>query len=198
MAATISSAIGRVAGRAANRRSGPAESITSDMSWSSSGLEPGAQPRLHHSRRLIDVVGADRGVGLRRCSCSRQQRPFAVIDDGAGQQLLLAFERDVVGALRRGQRRDDDADDRDRDHDAKRHEHAKACPIPSGRLRSSLARQPSREDSHARHGLLRERLSWITTGYVAIIAIGLRMRCESAGNRAAGARRISRHGVNRW
>ena len=57
-----------------------------------------------------------------------------MVDDGAAEQLPFALQRDVVGALRRGQCRDDDADDRDRDDHAERHHHAEACPVPSGRL----------------------------------------------------------------
>jgi hypothetical protein len=59
-----------------------------------------------------------------------------VIDDGPDQELPFTFKGDVVGALRRGQRRDDDAEDgdgndnTDRDHDA----HARAIPIVVGLL----------------------------------------------------------------
>jgi hypothetical protein len=62
------------------------------------GAEPGAQARLHHRRQLVDVVGADRGVGLDDV-LEPEQRPFAVIDDGAAEQLPFALESDVVGAL---------------------------------------------------------------------------------------------------
>ena len=86
------------------------------------------------SPALTDVLGL-------RDALEPEQRPFAVVDDGAAEQLPFAFERDFVGALRRGQRRDDDADDRDRDDDAERHHHAQACPVPSGRLSISLARR---------------------------------------------------------
>ena len=58
-----------------------------------------------------------------------------MVDDGAFEELPLPFKGDVVGALGRGQRRDDDAKDGDRDHDAKRQQHAKARSIPFGWLR---------------------------------------------------------------
>ena len=99
------------------------------------GSEPRAQPGLHHRGQLVDVVGAHRGGGSRGVS-QPQQGPFGVIVDGPGQELPLAFEGDVIGALRRGQGGDDDADDGNRDHDAKRHEHAEACPVPTGRFGS--------------------------------------------------------------
>jgi hypothetical protein len=57
-----------------------------------------------------------------------------VRDDASRQQLALALQRDVVGALRRRQRRDHDADDRYGDDSAERHEQAKPRPVPDGRL----------------------------------------------------------------
>ncbi len=159
------------------------------------GSEPRAQPGLHHGGRLIDIVGADRGAGSRGGS-EPQQGPFGVRGDGPAEQLPLAFEGDVVGALCRGQRSDDDADDGDRDDNAKRHEHAEACPVPSGRF-GSFSRTARRRGCHPRHKLLRELLSWITAGYAAIIAIGLRI-ADPLAESVCRARRNSAHGVNQW
>ena len=136
--------------------------------------EPRAQPRLHHGRRLVDVAGADGRRSIAHHILEPEQRPFAVIDDGPGQELPLAFQRDVVGALSRGQRGDDDADDGDRDDDAKRNEHAEARPIPAGRFRSALARRAAARMPRLTQSAPR-LLSWITAAYAAIIAIGLRI-----------------------
>ena len=65
------------------------------------GAKPGAQPRLGHRRRLIDVLGTNTGVGLHR-ALEPQQGPFTVIDDRPIQKLPFPCEGDVVGALCRG------------------------------------------------------------------------------------------------
>jgi hypothetical protein len=91
------------------------------------GAEPGAHSLS--GRATIDVFGADGGARLNDVD-QAAQRPFAMIDDGAHEKLLFARERHLVGALRRGEGGDHDADDGDRDHDAERHQHAQACPVP--------------------------------------------------------------------
>jgi hypothetical protein len=95
--------------------------------------EPTAKPGLELRRRSIDVDGADCRAGLHGV-VEPAQRPLGVRDDASRQQLALALERNIVGALRRAQRGDHDADDRYSDNSAKRHEHAKPRPIPDSRL----------------------------------------------------------------
>ena len=58
-------------------------------------------------------------------------------------RLLFVLERDLVGAIGRGQRGDDDADDRDRDDDAERHDDAEARAIPRRRASDCPAAQPA-------------------------------------------------------
>ena len=76
----------------------------------------------HASLRALPVQASDTPESID----VKARTLIAEIDDGAHQQLLFAFERDLIGALRRGQRGHHDADDGDDDDDAKRDEHAQA------------------------------------------------------------------------
>ena len=67
------------------------------------------------------------------------QHAFAVIVQRAREQLALGRDRDVVGALRRAQHGDNDADDRDGNDNANRNHDAAARVIAAGG-RSSFAR----------------------------------------------------------
>ena len=92
-------------------------------------VEPAREPRRGQRGGSFEIEAADRIV--RRDDVAQSaNRPLAVVDDGAGEQVLFVFERDLVGAIGGCQRRDDDADDRHRDDDAKRHDNAQARAIP--------------------------------------------------------------------
>ncbi|MEI9805026.1 MAG: hypothetical protein WDN48_11880 [Pseudolabrys sp.] len=62
------------------------------------------------------------------------QHAAAEIIQRGGQQLRFMFDRDFVGALRRRQHRDDDADDGHGDDNADRDHHAQTGAIPTGVL----------------------------------------------------------------
>ena len=118
-------------------------------------LEPAREPRRGQRGGSFEIEAADRIV--RRDDVAQSaNRPLAVVDDGAGEQILFVFERDLVGAIGGCQRRDDDADDRHRDDDAKRHDNAEARAIPRRGLLivPRLSQPPGR---HNRHALLRTR-----------------------------------------
>ena len=135
--------------------------------------EPGGEPRLHQAGRLLDVAGADRDVRLDDV-LEAAQRPFAVVGDCPGQKLLLARDRNLVGALRRGERRNHDADDRDCHHGAKRDQHAK--PRRSQPVGLAFSRvQPNCEVSTS-DTMRSAKLPSSASDYLSIIAIGFEAR----------------------
>src|ERR1700761_3593473 len=94
--------------------------------------------------------------------------------DCPSEQLALAPKRDIVGALRRRQRCNDDADDGDCDDNAERHQHTEACTVPAGWL-GKLSRSTQTRGGNPWHSFLHELLAGITGAYVSIIAIGLQI-----------------------
>ena len=60
------------------------------------------------------------------------QHARAVVLQHGGKELFLVVGGDLVGALRRGQHRDDDAKNRDRDDDGDRHHDAQPRAVPTG------------------------------------------------------------------
>lgn len=76
---------------------------------------------------VANLGGGDRGRGG---ALQEVQRTQPVVGRGLPDKLLLGIEGDLVGALRRGQHRDDDADDGDGNDYADRHDQADARLIP--------------------------------------------------------------------
>jgi hypothetical protein len=85
------------------------------------GLQPLADAPI---RPHQIVVAAKMGGGLRCAGGALElaQHVRGFVGNGRLQQLLLAVERDFVGASCRGQHGDDDADDGDGDDGADRHD----------------------------------------------------------------------------
>ena len=116
---------------------------TAGVDWAADGAVSG----IHHDNQFViqqrpktssklalsprDVaVGAL--VGLVRMDRDRvepAQRPFAAIDERPREQLTFVLERDFVGALRRAEHRDDDADDGNGHDNADRHHDAAAIVV---------------------------------------------------------------------
>ena len=104
-------------------------------------IEIGLQPLADVDLDPFDIeVEADLAIGGLRIGdgVDLAQHALAVIVQRAGEQLPLGRERDLVGALRRAEHGDDDADDRDGDNDADRHHDAAARVVAAGG-RSSFA-----------------------------------------------------------
>ena len=93
------------------------------------GLEPGAEV-AHDPVRL--VLGADRHRCARRAGDAVEltEHPYALVGDRLPDEPLFAIERDIVGALRRGQNRNDHANDRDGNDDTDRQDQADAGAVP--------------------------------------------------------------------
>jgi hypothetical protein len=97
---------------------------------------------------LVDIVGAD-GIARSHHIFQPEQRPLAVIDDGPNEELPLTLERNIVGALSRGERGYDNTDDRNCDDDAQGNEYAEARAILLGRVRSLTYAPQQRGGHHA-------------------------------------------------
>src|SRR6185437_9154562 len=114
-------------------------------------LEIGLQPIADVVDPLRVIVVADSGRAVRRAGNAVElaQDADAIIGDGLPDQLLLAAERDLVGALRRGQNRNDHADDSYGNDDADWQNEAKAGAVPP---------RPARAVAPPGNALLQSRL----------------------------------------
>ena len=99
------------------------------------GLQPFADAPI---RPHQIVIVAKMGRGLRRAGGAVElaQHMRGFVGNGRLQQLLLAVERDLVGAFCRGQHGDDDADDGDGDNAADRHDETEPRLVPARPLAS--------------------------------------------------------------
>jgi hypothetical protein len=75
------------------------------------------------------------------------QNAFAIVDQRAREQLLFMIDGHNVGALRRRQYSDNDADNGHGDDDANGYDHAQASAVPTRKL----PRVGSARASHRRH-----------------------------------------------
>ena len=93
------------------------------------GLEPSAEVARDPVRL---VLGADRQRRARRAGDAVElaEHSYALVGDRLPDQPLFAIERDIVGALRRGQNRNDHANDRDGDDNTDRQDEADAGAVP--------------------------------------------------------------------
>ena len=107
-------------------------------------LQPEADAAAESSRGRNCVADAANRLLGRGDAFQFAQDPLAVVGEDACEQALLVLERNLVGALRRGQHRDDDADDRDRDDHADRNHDAQPRAIPTGSVSLVSARSRDR------------------------------------------------------
>ena len=98
-------------------------------------LQPQADAVVHPVVIELVADAAQRLFG-RRHAFQFAQDALAVIDERAREQALFVFERDLVGAPRRRQHRDHDADDRDRNDDADRNDDREPRAVPTRLARS--------------------------------------------------------------
>ena len=84
-----------------------------------------------HPLRIVSVANVARRPFRRGGAVELAQQAHALAGDGRFEQRLLAAGRDLVGAPRRGQHGDDDADDGDRDDGADRHDEAEPRLVPA-------------------------------------------------------------------
>ena len=97
------------------------------------GRQPGADAAFHPLRIVVGAGCEDCAVGPGD-ALQLAQDALAARGDRPLDQLLLACERDLVGALRGTQHCEDDADDRHGDDHADRHDEIQAHPVPPRRL----------------------------------------------------------------
>ena len=97
------------------------------------GLQAEPDRDLHPVRIEIDADAAVRRLRARHGG-DVAQHALALAGQGAGEQGALGFERDVVGALRRAQRRHHHANDSDRHDRADRNHDARAHLAPTKRF----------------------------------------------------------------
>ena len=138
-------------------------------------VEVGLQPLADVELDPVGVeVEADLAIGGLRIgdAFDLAQHPLAVIVQRAREQLPLGRERDLVGALRGAEHRDDDADDRDGDDHADRNHDAQARVVPAGGASSFADMRRSRSQLPVPLGFLpgtirRNDCDWLAMQRVA-------------------------------
>ena len=187
--------IGVIAGRAANRRSGPRNRPPGRGRGRAAGSSQTREPRLHQRGRLIDVVGADRmrriamtlragAATIRRgwrwrgssSCCSRSSATSsarcAEVSAATTMQTIATATTTPSGTTT-----------------------PRRVAIPARGFRS-VPRLARPRGCHSRHALLRELLRGSRDSLCGNACYWLADRALVACD-ARGLRRISRHGVNR-